>query len=181
MTVAIEVKTDSSRQEGDMGASTPVSFDEALIRETMELLFFAYRDFTGDADALLARYRFGRAHHRIIYFVGRHPGITLSELLAVLKITKQSAAPILKDLMHGGFIDQRADPTDGRKRRLYLSPEAIALERTLMERQAARLTAAYATVGREHGVGFRAVLRAMIDAGGTTTDGGTPTGAARKH
>lgn len=152
------------------GLDTP--FDEALIRETMELLFFAYRDFTGDADALLARYRFGRAHHRVIYFVGRHPGITLSELLAILKITKQSAAPVLKELTAGGFIEQRADPTDGRKRLLYLSPEAVALERTLMERQAARLTGAYAIVGGVAGTGFRAMLRAMIASGGGSPEPG---------
>ncbi len=156
---------DNAPQTGtsDQADSANPQFDEALIRETMELLFFAYRDFTGDADALLARYRFGRAHHRVIYFVGRHPGITLSELLSILKITKQSAAPILKDLTAEGFIEQRSDPTDGRKRRLYLSPEAVALERTLMERQAARLITAYAIVGGAAGSGFRAMLHAMIN------------------
>jgi DNA-binding MarR family transcriptional regulator len=130
----------------------------------MELLFFAYRDFTGDADRLLARYGFGRAHHRTIYFVGRNPGITVGDLLAILKITKQSLARVLGELMRGGFVVQRADNRDRRRRRLYLSDEALAMERMLSEAQAERLGAAIAAAGPEAARGFRAVLREMIDA-----------------
>jgi DNA-binding MarR family transcriptional regulator len=137
--------------------------DERGLRQAMELLFFAYRDFTGDADRLLARYGFGRAHHRAIYFVGRHPGITVGDLLAILKITKQSLGRVLGELMRGGFIVQRADARDRRRRRLYLSDEAVAMERMLSEAQAERLQAAFAAAGPEAAQGFRAVLRAMID------------------
>lgn len=129
----------------------------------MELLFFAYRDFTGDADRLLVRYGFGRAHHRVIYFVGRNPGINVGDLLAILKITKQSLARVLGELMRGGFIVQRRDISDRRRRRLYLSDEAIAMERMLSEAQADRLRSALATAGPDAARGFRDVLRAMID------------------
>ena len=140
--------------------------DDPKVREAIELLFFAYRDFTGDADALLVRWGFGRAHHRVIYFVRRQPGITVGELLAILRITKQSLARVLGQLMREGFVVQRTDAGDRRRRRLYLTAEAEALERTLTERQATRLAAAWAAAGDAAARGFLDVLRAMIDAGG---------------
>lgn len=138
---------------------------EAGLRRAIELLFFAYRDFTGEADALLVRYGFGRAHHRVIYFVGRNPGITVSDLLAILRITKQSLSRVLGQLMDGGFIDRRTDRDDRRLRRLYLTPEAQALERTLTDRQSALIAAAYTEAGPAAAEGFAAVLRAMINPG----------------
>ncbi len=137
--------------------------DDPRVREAIELLFFAYRDFTADADALLARYGFGRAHHRVIWFVGREPGITVGELLAILKITKQSLARVLGELMDGGFVVQRICSGDRRRRRLYLTMEAEALARTLTERQTARLAHAWALAGEGAAEGFRSVLRAMIN------------------
>ncbi len=145
--------------------AAPGDFDEAALRRAMELLFFAYRDFTGEADALLVRYGFGRAHHRVIYFVGRHPGITVSALLAILRITKQSLSRVLGQLMDGGFIDRRTDPDDRRLRRLYLTPEAQALERNLSAHQTARIARAFSAAGKDAVAGFDAVLRAMINAG----------------
>lgn len=142
-----------------VGADAP----DSPQRQSIELLFFAYRDFTGDADSILMRYGFGRAHHRVIYFVGRRPGITVGDLLAILKITKQSLARVLGQLMREGFIVQRVDPIDGRRRRLYLTPEAEALERTLTERQSARIKAACAAAGEAAASGFRAVLREMVN------------------
>jgi DNA-binding MarR family transcriptional regulator len=129
----------------------------------MELLFFAYRDFTGEADGLLERYGFGRAHHRVIYFVGRHPGMTVSELLATLRITKQSLSRVLNELMAGGFVRQRADPGDRRRRRLYLTAEAEGLERELTLRQMALLSRAFAEAGDDGAEGFCRVLAAMLD------------------
>ncbi|HSO42383.1 MAG TPA: MarR family transcriptional regulator [Rhodospirillales bacterium] len=157
----------ASREGGRAGGAAvecALRNDERGLRQAMELLFFAYRDFTGDADRLLARYGFGRAHHRAIYFVGRHPGITVGDLLAILKITKQSLARVLGELMRGGFIVQRLDSRDRRRRRLYLSDEAVAMERMLSEAQAERLHAALKAAGPQAANGFRAVLRAMIDA-----------------
>jgi DNA-binding MarR family transcriptional regulator len=137
--------------------------DDPALRQAIELLFFAYRDFTSDADALLVRWGFGRAHHRVIYFVGRRPGISVGELLTILRITKQSLARVLTQLMREGFVVQRTDAGDRRRRRLYLTAEAEALERTLTERQAARLAVAWRTAGADAADGFRAVLQAMID------------------
>ena len=136
---------------------------DPMLRRAIELLFFAYRDFTGDADELLARYGFGRAHHRVIYFVGRQPGMTVGELLVLLKITKQSLARVLGELMRQGFIVQRTRPGDRRRRHLHLTPAALALEATLTERQAQRLATAWDTAGDGAAEGFRSVLKAMIN------------------
>ena len=77
----------------------PLFLREGELRKGMELLFYAYRDFTAEPDAMLAHYGFGRAHHRVIYFVGRYPGITVSSLLVILKITKQSLSRVLSQLL----------------------------------------------------------------------------------
>lgn len=150
---------------GTVEAPPPLADADRLeyLRLAIELLYFAYRDFTGDADQILARYGFGRSHHRVIYFVGRRPGMTVSDLLALLRITKQSLAPVLAQLVEDGFVVQRADNDDRRRRRLYLSEEAAALERQLTEKQAARLAAAFASAGDTAARGFTQVLRAMID------------------
>jgi DNA-binding MarR family transcriptional regulator len=139
------------------------SHDETALRHAIELLFFAYRDFTAEADAMLARYGFGRAHHRVVYFVGQNPGATVSELLSLLKITKQSLSRVLSQLMREGFIVQKGDVADRRRRRLYLTAEAKALEQRLTERQMALLARAFAEAGAPAEAGFRAVLRAMIN------------------
>ncbi|MGF1639539.1 MAG: MarR family winged helix-turn-helix transcriptional regulator [Rhodospirillales bacterium] len=151
-----------STAAGSADLRQPLDIDEQRLRRAIELLFFAYRDFTGEADGLLVRYGFGRAHHRVIYFVGRHPGIGVGELLAILKITKQSLARVLGQLIDGGFVVQRSDRADGRRRRLYLTPEAEALERTLTARQAALIAAAFEAAGPEAAQGFAAVLRALV-------------------
>ena len=136
---------------------------EEELRQAMELLFFAYRDFTGEADALLADFGFGRAHHRVIYFVGRHPGMAVSELLGILKITKQSLSRVLGQLIDDGFILQRTDAADLRRRHLYLTTKGADLERRLSERQSQRIMRAYQDAGADAVQGFRAVLRAIIN------------------
>ena len=136
---------------------------EEELRQAMELLFFAYRDFTGEADALLADFGFGRAHHRVIYFVGRHPGMAVSELLSILKITKQSLSRVLGQLIDDGFILQRTDAADLRRRHLYLTTKGADLERRLSERQSQRIMRAYQDAGADAVQGFRAVLRAIIN------------------
>ncbi|MGF1608265.1 MAG: MarR family winged helix-turn-helix transcriptional regulator [Kiloniellales bacterium] len=141
----------------------PLFLREEELRQGMELLFFAYRDFTGEPDLMLARYGFGRAHHRAIYFVGRHPGITVSELLAILRITKQSLSRVLGQLVREGFITQRPGPQDRRQRLLELTDKGRALERELSENQRARIARAYREAGAEAVEGFRTVLRNLID------------------
>ncbi len=115
---------------------------EEELRQGIELLFYAYRDFTAEPDAMLASYGFGRAHHRVIYFVGRHPEMTVSELLGILKITKQSLSRVLGQLVRQGFITQRTGQRDRRQRLLALTPKGVELERQLSENQRARVAKA---------------------------------------
>ncbi|WP_296990476.1 MarR family winged helix-turn-helix transcriptional regulator, partial [Thalassospira sp. UBA1131] len=90
----------------------PLFLREEELRQGIELLFYAYRDFTEVADQMLAQYNFGRAHHRVIYFVSRNPGITVSDLLSILKITKQSLSRVLGQLVREGFIEQKTGVQD---------------------------------------------------------------------
>src|SRR5271155_4945874 len=98
--------------------------------DLIELLFFAYRDFVGDPDQVLEKLRFGRAHHRVLHFVNRNPGMKVAELLDVLKITKQSLGRVLKQLIDEGYVVQKEGADDRRQRLLYVSPagEALALK-----------------------------------------------------
>jgi DNA-binding MarR family transcriptional regulator len=141
----------------------PLFLREEELREAIELLFFAYRDFTGEPDRVLARYDFGRAHHRVIYFVGRNPGITVSDLLRILAITKQSLSRVLSQLVDEGFVVQRQDSEDRRRRLLTLTEKGRSLERDLTERQMARIARAYREAGPEAVAGFKRVLLGIID------------------
>ena len=115
--------------------------DEALIDfETIELLFFAYRDFVSDPDAILAKIGMGRAHHRVVYFVSRHPGLMVTDLLDILQITKQSLARVLKQLIEMGYIRQMAGAKDRRQRRLYPTLAGRELALALSEPQSRRIT-----------------------------------------
>jgi DNA-binding MarR family transcriptional regulator len=135
---------------------------EAEVRHGIELLFFAYRDFTAEPDAILARHGFGRAHHRVIHFVGRHPSMTVSELLGILRITKQSLSRVLGQLVRQGFIVRQPGPHDRRQRRLDLAPKGRELERQLSEPQRARIAGAYRRAGSQAVAGFREVLLGVI-------------------
>jgi DNA-binding MarR family transcriptional regulator len=141
----------------------PLFLTEEELRQGMELLFFAYRDFTGEPDAILRAFRFGRAHHRVIYFVGRNPGIPISQLLEILKITKQSLSRVLNQLIEQGFVEQRTNPRDRRQRLLELTAKGRDLERQLSATQRARIARAYREAGAEAVEGFRKVLRGIID------------------
>jgi len=141
----------------------PLFLREEELRQGIELLFYAYRDFTAEADAMLAEYRFGRAHHRVIYFVGRYPSISVSELLAILRITKQSLSRVLGQLVKQGFIVQRPGPNDRRQRLLTLAPKGAELEARLTARQRALFARAYREAGAESVEGFRKVVRGLIN------------------
>ena len=141
----------------------PLFLREEELREAIELLFFAYRDFTGEPDRVLARYAFGRAHHRVIYFVGRNPGVTVSDLLRILAITKQSLSRVLGQLVEEGFVVQEQDQEDRRRRLLTLTEKGRLLERDLTERQMARIARAYREAGPEAVAGFKRVLLGIID------------------
>jgi DNA-binding MarR family transcriptional regulator len=90
--------------------------------DVIELLFFAYRDFIGDPDDVLAKFGFGRAHHRVLHFVNRNPGMKVAELLDLLKITKQSLGRVLKQLIDQGYVIQKEGANDRRQRLLYVTP-----------------------------------------------------------
>lgn len=113
----------------------------------VELLFFAYRDFTAEPDAILAELGFGRAHHRVLHFVNRNPGLRVADLLAILKITKQSLARVLKQLVDEGYICQTAGAIDRRERRLDLTDAGRTLAERLLALQAQRLGAALGAAG----------------------------------
>jgi DNA-binding MarR family transcriptional regulator len=133
--------------------------DYALI----ELLFFAYRDFVADADQVLVGYGFGRAHHRVLHFVDRNPGLRVRDLLEILKITKQSLARVLKALIDGGFIRREAGASDRREKRLFTTEKGHALARRLAFLQSARIARAVAAVGPDAAGTARAFLLAMVD------------------
>jgi DNA-binding MarR family transcriptional regulator len=142
----------------------PLFLREEDLRQGIEMLFYAYRDFTAEPDAILAKYGFGRAHHRAIYFIGRNPGITITELLDILKITKQSLSRVLGTLIDQGFVEQRADPTDRRRKQLTLTETGQALERELSNAQMTRFARAYREAGAEAVEGFRRVLIGIVNA-----------------
>jgi DNA-binding MarR family transcriptional regulator len=129
----------------------------------IELLFFAYRDFTGDADALLVELGFGRAHHRVLHFANRTPGLTVAELLDILKITKQSLARVLKELIDTGHIYQVHGAKDRRQRELHLSQKGRELTISLTRLQSARIARALDEIGWEHTDTIGDFLKAMVD------------------
>jgi DNA-binding MarR family transcriptional regulator len=141
----------------------PLFLREEVLKDSIEQLFFAYRDFTGEADAILARRKMGRAHHRVIYFVGRNPGITVTELLSILKITKQSLSRVLSRLTKDGYITAEQGPDDKRQRLLSLTDKGVSLENELTNVQKARFSQAYIKAGMESVEGFLRVLEHLTD------------------
>ncbi len=155
--------TDINKREGESGADPQAPREEA-VRQGIELLFFAYRDFTAEPDAILAQFGFGRAHHRVVHFVGRHPQMTVGELLGILRITKQSLNRVLGQLLRRGFIIQHRGEEDRRQRLLELTASGCELERRLSEVQRARVAGAFRKAGPQAVAGFRKVLLGIIAA-----------------
>ncbi len=137
---------------------------EDEIRVAQDLMFFAYRDFTNAADVILDELGFGRAHHRALHFIGRNPGIAVSDLLAILRITKQSLARVLTVLVEQGYVVQAPGRTDRRQRLLTLTVQGQALERRLFDRQRERIIVAYREAGASAVEGFRRVMRGVMNA-----------------
>lgn len=120
---------------------------ETIDYDLIELFFFAYREFVGEPDRILAEYNFGRAHHRVLHFVNRRPGLTIAELLDILQITKQSLNRVLKELIETGFIEQQPGRTDRRMRHLFVTPKGCELAASLARLQHDRLSRALSRVG----------------------------------
>lgn len=132
--------------------------------DLMGLFFFAYRDFVGDADLLLGRQGFGRAHHRVLYFVNLRPGMPVADLLHILKITKQSLARVLRQLIDSGLIEQRTGRSDRRQRLLYPTGEGQAFFEKLSKTQANRINAAIAALPEEGREIVKRFLTEMVEA-----------------
>src|SRR5882724_9961537 len=149
--------SDSKASEGRSAATAGLRWD------IIELLFFAYRDFVGDADHELEAFGFGRAHHRVLHFVHRYPGLKVADLLDVLRITKQSLGRVLKQLLDQGYIVQKTGNNDRRQRLLYATAKGEALVAKLAGLQTKRINHALDEIGPAGAETVRRFLRAMID------------------
>lgn len=146
----------------------PMTDADGVDFEIIELLFFAYRDFISDPDAILEKGDMGRAHHRVIHFVNREPGMTVAALLETLKITKQSLARVLKQLIDKGYICQVAGPEDRRQRRLYPTKTGRELALALAAPQHRRIANALAggtSESRAEVVRFLSRMRGAAEGG----------------
>ena len=132
--------------------------------DIIELLFFAYRDFVGDADEVLSKFGFGRAHHRVLHFVNRHPGMKVADLLEILNITKQSLGRVLKQLVDEGYVYQKEGEQDRRQRLLFVTAKGEALALRLATLQTARIARAFSDLGPGAHEAARRFLTAMIAA-----------------
>jgi DNA-binding MarR family transcriptional regulator len=142
---------------------SPGARSAALRWDIIELLFFAYRDFVGDADHVLEEFGFGRAHHRVIHFVHRYPGLKVADLLDVLRITKQSLGRVLKQLLDEGYIVQKAGAKDRRERLLFATAKGEALVAKLAGLQTDRINSALGELDAAGADTVRQFLRGMID------------------
>jgi DNA-binding MarR family transcriptional regulator len=141
----------------------PLFLREEELRQGIELLFYAYRDFTGEPDSILAEVGFGRAHHRAVHFINRDPGMTVAALLAILRITKQSLSRVLSQLVEEGYVEQKKGVQDRRQRLLHLTEKGRELEQRVSEKQRARVAKAYQEAGAEAVEGYRKVLLGLVD------------------
>jgi len=149
---------------GAAGGEGLLYLTDDQLRKGIEAMFFAYRAFTADPDRILAAHDYGRAHHRALHFIHRSPGTNVTNLLAVLGVTKQSLNRVLRTLVEDGLVEARIGRADRRERHLHLTAGGLALERQLSDAQRARMRAAYRAAGPEAVAGFRQVLEAMMDA-----------------
>jgi DNA-binding MarR family transcriptional regulator len=157
---------------GQSSGRSPAASPDPHLLTFVELLFFAYRDFTREADAVLAEFELGRAHHRVLHFVNRHPALRVADLLEILKITKQSLARVLKELVDQGWIVQKAGERDRRQRLLYTTEKGAELAGRLDSLQSKRVAHALAQAGADNdGVAARFLFnmitkeeRALVEA-----------------
>src|SRR5882724_2537002 len=153
------VTTDRSSSSADRAAR-----GREPIWDVIELLFFAYRDFIGDPDDVLSKLGFGRAHHRVLHFVNRNPGMKVAELLDILKITKQSLGRVLKQLVDEGYVQQKEGANDRRQRLLFVTPKGEALAMKLAGLQTGRIARALSELGPHAHEAACRFLTAMINA-----------------
>lgn len=131
--------------------------------DAIELMFFAYRDFTAVPDEILQARGHGRAHHRVLHFVGSSPGMSIANLLDILRITKQSLARVLRDLIEGGYIEQRIGRNDRRKRLLFLTEKGRGLHAELMRPQSERFARVFSEAGSNAYSQWHNVMKLLLD------------------
>tara|TARA_B100001094_G_C18058463_1_gene733753 strand:- start:648 stop:1133 length:486 start_codon:yes stop_codon:yes gene_type:complete len=141
---------------------SPFFLNDREIRKVIELFFFSYRDFTAGPDKVLEKLNFGRAHHRVIYFVGKKNNITIKELLKVLQITKQSLSRVLNQLVKEGFV-LLSTGFDKRTKTLTLTNKGLALENKLSDIQINKIKKVFKKFNHEDINGFKKILYDMID------------------
>jgi len=151
-----------SGQLGTVPAASPLFLREPELRRGMELLYFGNSHITRSIDRGLAQQGLGRAHHRALYFIARRPDMTVSELLAILGITKQSLGRVLSELTERGMVETRPGERDRRQRLLRLTPQGVKMEADLFEAIRVRMSAAYARAGQQAVGGFWAVLEGLV-------------------
>ena len=161
---APRAKASRAKPRGNGRTRKRARLPEAKLLEFAELLFFAYRDFTRDPDAILKDFGFGRAHHRVLHFVNRHSGLSVADLLEVLTITKQSLSRVLKQLIGQGYIVQQAGSADRRERLLFPTERGRALAERLAAPQLVRLSEALKAAGPGSEAVLRRFLQAMVNA-----------------
>jgi DNA-binding MarR family transcriptional regulator len=154
--------SDTAGTPGPAGAD-PAAPEGEPIWDLIELLFFAYRDFVSDPDHVLEKFGFGRAHHRVLHFVNRNPGLKVADLLETLRITKQSLGRVLKQLVDEGYVVQKEGADDRRHRLLYVTPKGEQLAMKLAGLQTVRINRALAELGPNAHKAARDFLAAMID------------------
>jgi DNA-binding MarR family transcriptional regulator len=160
MTDIIFSRVSDSADAGNAAADTPVA---EPTWDLIELLFFAYRDFVSDPDHVLEKFGFGRAHHRVLHFVNRNPGMKVADLLETLRITKQSLGRVLRELIEQGYVIQKEGPDDRRHRLLFVTPKGEQLAMKLAGLQTERISRALASLPPNAHAAARDFLAAMID------------------
>ncbi|MCE2523637.1 MAG: MarR family transcriptional regulator [Rhodobacteraceae bacterium] len=154
------------QERGKQGRSrdeTLLFLTDDELRNGIEAMYFAYRGFTADPDTILQEHDYGRAHHRTIHFINRNPGMIVSDLIAILGVSKQSLNRVLRKLMEDGLVEARVGDGDRRTRKLNLTETGRNLERRLSESQRSRMRAAYRSAGPEAVAGFCTVLEQLMD------------------
>ena len=154
---------DSGTDPAGRAVTEPPEPEPGLDFPLVELFFFAYRDFIADADDMLAKWHFGRAHHRVLHFVNRQPGLAVAQLLDILKITKQSLGPVLRQLVDEGFLVQVPRAADRRQRLLYPTQKGRNLAIELTHMQSRRIKAAIESLPNRDRDTIRTFLFNMIE------------------
>jgi len=154
----------ASTNVAERSASSSAPAATAPVWDIIELLFFAYRDFVGDPDEVLLKLNFGRAHHRVLHFVNRNPGMKVADLLEILNITKQSLGRVLKQLVDQGYVVQKEGAQDRRQRLLYVTSKGETLALKLANLQTQRINRVFGELGPNAHEAARRFLTSMIDA-----------------